>query len=76
MSVNEAIIGLNNGLLPVQPQAIIWTNAGLLLNGPLEMNFTEIFIEIWQFSVKNIKMKMLSARCQPFCLCLNVLTDC
>ena len=29
------IIGLDNGLLPGWHQAIIWTNAGLLLNGSL-----------------------------------------
>ena len=31
--VNFANTGLNNGLLPVPSQAIIWTNASLLFNG-------------------------------------------
>ena len=31
----DAIIGLDNGLSPVQCQAIIWTNAGLLITGSL-----------------------------------------
>ena len=31
-------------------QAIIWTNAGILLTGPLGTNFSEIFIEIYIFS--------------------------
>ena len=34
VSVNYAIIGSDNGLSPGQRQAIIWTNAGILLIGP------------------------------------------
>ena len=34
-SVNKAIIGSDNGLSPDRHQAIIWTNAGILLIGPL-----------------------------------------
>ena len=40
------IIGSNEGLSPDQCQAIIWTNAGLLLIRPLGTNFSEILIEI------------------------------
>ena len=40
------IIGSDNGLSPDRRQAIIWTNAGLLLIGPLGTNFSEILIEI------------------------------
>ena len=40
------IIGSDNGLPPGRRQAIIWTNAGLLLIGPLGTNFSEILIEI------------------------------
>ena len=36
----------DNGLLPTQHQAIIWTNVGLLKIGPLET----IFSEIWMYS--------------------------
>ena len=32
-------IGSDNGLSPGQRQAIIWTNVGILLIGPLETNF-------------------------------------
>ena len=38
------IIGSNNDLSSGQHQAIIWTNAGILLIGTLEINFSEIFI--------------------------------
>ena len=38
------ITGSNNGLLPGLHQAIIWTNAGILLIGPLGTNFSEILI--------------------------------
>ena len=40
----------DNGLSPDRRQAIIWTNAGLLLIGPLGTNFSEILIEILTFS--------------------------
>ena len=33
------IIGSDNGLSPGRRQAIIWTNAGILLIGPLGTNF-------------------------------------
>ena len=36
---NLTIIGSDNGLLPGQCQAIIWTNAGILWIGPLGTNF-------------------------------------
>ena len=37
------IIDSENGLSPDRRQAIIWTNAGILLIGPLGTNFSEIF---------------------------------
>ena len=44
------IIGSNNGLWPRRRQAIIYTNDGILLIGPLETNFSEILIQILIFS--------------------------
>ena len=38
------IIGSDNGLSPGRRQAIIWTNAAILLIGPLGTNFSEILI--------------------------------
>ena len=69
------IISSDNGLSPDRRQAIIWTNAGLLLIGPLGTNFIEILIEILIFSFKKMRLKMSSAKRHPFCLGLNVLTD-
>ena len=51
---NIAIIASDNGLLPGRRQAIIWTNAGILLIGPLETNFSENLIQIITFSLKKI----------------------
>ena len=68
------IIGSDNGLSPGRRQAIIWTNAGLLLIGPIGTNFSEILIEILTFSFKKIRLKVSSAKRRPFCLGLNVLT--
>ena len=44
-SVNQVIIGSNNGLLSVWGQAISRTNDGLLLVGPLGINFIVFLIK-------------------------------
>ena len=67
------IIGSDNGLWPDRRQAIIWTNAGLLLIGPLRINVSEILIKILTFSFKKMRLKVSSANRRPFCLGLNVL---
>ena len=72
-SLNWVIIGSDNGLSPVRRQAIIWTNAWILLIGPLGTNFSEILIEIQTFSFKKMHLKMSSAKWRPFCLGLNEL---
>ena len=69
------IIGSDNGLSPDRCQAIIWTNAGLLLIGPLGTNFSEILIEILTFSFKKMRLKVSSGKRRPFCLGLNVLNS-
>ena len=67
------IIGSHNGLSPGRCQAIIWTNAGILLIEPLGTNFTEILIEIHTFPFKKIHLKMSSAKWRIFGLGLNEL---
>ena len=67
------IIGSDYGLLPERHQAIIWTNAGILLIRTLGTNFSEIISKIHTFSFKKMHLKTLSAKWQPFCLSLNVL---
>ena len=71
---NLTIIGSDNGLSPGRRQAIIWTNAGILLIGPLGTNFSELSIEIQTFSFKKNHLKVSSAKWRPFCVGLNVLT--
>ena len=51
------IIGSDNGLSPGRRQAIIWTNAGILLIGPLGANFSEILIEILTFWFRKMRLK-------------------
>ena len=70
-SLNWVIIGSDNGLSPVRRQAIIWTNAGILLIGPLGTNFSEILIGIHTFSCKKMFPKIWSAKWCPCCLSLN-----
>ena len=70
---NLTTIGSDNGLSPGRRQAIIWTNAGILLIGPSGINFNEIFIEILAFSFRKMHSKMLFGKWRPFCLGLNVL---
>ena len=43
-------IGSDNGLAPGRLQAIIWTNAGILLIRTIGTNFSEILGEIHSFS--------------------------
>ena len=69
---NLTIIGPDNGLSPGRRQAIIWTNAGILLIGPWGTNFSEISIGNHTFSFKKIHLKMSSSKWCPFCLGLNV----
>ena len=69
-----SIIGSGNGLSSDRRQAIIWTNAGILLIGTLGTNVNEILIEIDKCSFKNIHLKMSSGKWRPFCLGLNVLS--
>ena len=69
-------IGSDNGLSPERHQAIIWTNAGILLIGLLGTNFSGILTEIHTFSLKKMHLKMSSGKCRPFCLSLTLLTHC
>ena len=71
---NLTIIGSDNGLSPGRRQAIILTNAGILLIVPLGTNFSEIFNDIHTFSFKKMYLKRSSAKWRPFCLGLNVLS--
>ena len=59
-------------LSPSQRQVIIWTNAGILLNGPLGTNISEILIETLTFSFKKMHLNVLSAKWRPFLFGLNV----
>ena len=68
-------IGSDNGLSPGRRQAIIWTNAGILLIGPLGTNFNEILIGIQTFSFKKMHLKVSSAKWRLFRFGLNELND-
>ena len=65
--------GSDNGLSPGRGQAIIWTNAGILLIRPLGTNFSEILIGVQTFSFKKMEFIMSSAKWHSFCLSLNEL---
>ena len=69
----QTIIGSDNGLSPGRRQAIIWTNPGILLIGPLGTNFSEILIGIQTFSFRKMHLKVSSGKWRPFCLGLNEL---
>ena len=66
-------IGSDNGLSPGRRQAVIRTNAGILLIRPLGTNFSEFLVEILIFSFKKMRLKVSSAKRRPFCLGLNEL---
>ena len=63
----EAIIGSDNGVSPVQHQAIIWTNAVLLSFG------LKLQIVFKPFHSIKMHLKMSFAKRRPFCHGLNVL---
>ena len=62
------IIVPDNGLTPGRRQAIIWTNAGILLILTWGTNFSEILSEILTFSFKKMHLKMAAILSQPQCV--------
>ena len=67
------IIASDNGLSPERHQAIIWTNAGLLLIGPLRTNFSEILIGIQTSLIQenvleNVVREIASILSRPQCV--------
>ena len=67
------IIGSDNGLSPGWSQAIIWTNDGILLIGPLETNFSQIVfffsnIFIQEKAFENFVCEMVSILSLPQCV--------
>ena len=73
--VSKLIINVSdNGLSPGRRQAIIWTNAGLLLIGLLGTNSSEILIEIYTYSFMKMHLKMSYGKWWTFCLGFNVIT--
>ena len=57
-----SIIGSDNVLLPGRRQAIIYTNAAILLIETLGIIFSVIWSEIHAFSFKEMHLKMSSAK--------------
>ena len=60
-------------IMACRRQAIFWTNAGILLIGPLGTNFNEILIKILILSFRKMRLKVSSGKWRPFCLGLNAL---
>ena len=71
-SRNEAIIALDNGLSSVRCEAFCETMVAYYSSDRLATNFSEIWIKMRQFSYKNIRFKLSSAKCKSFCLGLNI----
>ena len=67
------ITGSENGLSPGRRQAIIWTNAGILLIRHRGTNFSDIVIAIQTVSFMKMHLNVSSAKWRPFCFGLNVL---
>ena len=60
------IINSDNVLLPGRRQAIIWTNGGFLLIGPLETKVSEILTKTQFFSFAKMHMKISPVKRRPF----------
>ena len=61
-------IGSDDDLSPSRRQAIIWTNAGILLIAPVGTNFSEIGFKIQSFSFMKMHLKMSFGKWRIFCL--------
>ena len=62
------IIGSDNGLSPGRRQAIIWTNAGILLIQTPGTNFSETLSELHTVSFKKMHLKMSAILFRPQCV--------
>ena len=60
------IIGSDNSLSPGRRQAIICTNAGILLIEPLWTNFSETVIDFHTFSFQKLHFKISSGKWRTF----------
>ena len=65
-------IGSDKGLSPGRRQAIIWTNARILLIGPLGTN-NEFQIVIYTFSFNKMRLKVSSILSRPQCVKWNTI---
>ena len=70
-----SITGSDNGLSTGRRQAIILTNAGILLIEPLGNKFQWNFNRNSNISIKDIQLKLSSGKWRPFCLGLNELIN-
>ena len=64
MSVQHSIIASDNGLVSVQCQAIIWTNAAIFSIRPQDTYFSEIL----ENAFENIVCEMVTILSQPQCV--------
>ena len=69
---NLNIIGSNNGLSPGRRQAIIWTNAGILLIRPLGTNIQWNLDRNSYIFIQEKAFKTSSGKRRPFCPGRNV----
>ena len=67
---NLTIIGSDKCLSPGSRQAIVWTNAGLVLIGPFGTNFSEIQIKIFikQNAFESVVCEMAAILSRPKCV--------
>ena len=70
------VIGSYNSSPLLQYQAITWSNADTLSNGPLGTNLSETWIKTQQFPFEKIKLKILLAKWWPFCISPNMFFHC
>ena len=70
---NLAIIWSDNGFSPGRCQAIIWTNDGILLIGPLGTNFSEILIIfIQENAFQSVVCEMAAILSRPQCVKVDI----
>ena len=73
--VTHICVGKLTIIAAARRQAIIWTNAGILLIWPLGTNFSEILIGIQNIFVQENALENVVCQMASICLSLNVLNN-
>ena len=70
--IKLTIVGSENGLSPIRRHAITWSSTDLLSIRPFRTNFNEIWIETYNFPIKEMHLKCRLQNWRPICSCNSI----